>query len=139
MTEKDIAFKPGLRVVMLPRDANQYGSIFGGIIMGYIDQAAFIEARRHGNHRWVTVSMDRIDFKKPVLVGDVVAFRTATLRTGTSSVTVRVRVEAERYTTGDAVHVTEAEATMVSVNAAGKAIPFNSPPTVGPPAIQGTQ
>ncbi|MEE8246325.1 MAG: hotdog domain-containing protein, partial [Alphaproteobacteria bacterium] len=45
-----------LRVVMLPRDTNQYGTIFGGVILSYIDQAGFIEARRHGRHRWVTAS-----------------------------------------------------------------------------------
>jgi acyl-CoA thioesterase YciA len=119
-----------LRVVMMPRDANQYGSIFGGVILSYIDQAGFIEARRHGVHRWVTVSIDKVEFHAPVQVGDVVSFLTATERTGTSSVQVRVRVEAERYSTGDIIHVTEARMTMVSVNAACRPIPFNSPPTV---------
>ena len=50
---------------------------------------------------------------------------------------LRVRVEAERYTTGDTVHVTEARLTMVSVNAAGRPIPFNSRPTVGTVATSG--
>lgn len=127
-----------LRVVMMPRDANQYGSIFGGVILSYIDQAGFIEARRHGVHRWVTVSLDKVEFHAPVQIGDVVSFLTSTERTGTSSVTVRVRVEAERYSTGDVVHVTEATMTMVSVNAACRPIPFNSPPTVsGAVAISG--
>ncbi len=126
-----------LRVVMLPRDTNQYGTIFGGVILSYIDQAGFIEARRHGVHRWVTVSVDKVDFRAPVLVGDVVTFCTATERTGTSSVKVCIRVEAERYTTGEVILVTEARLTMVSVNSKGKAIPFASTPTVtideGPP------
>jgi acyl-CoA thioesterase YciA len=119
-----------LRVVMMPRDSNQYGSIFGGVILSYIDQAGFIEARRHGVHRWVTVTVDKVEFRAPVFVGDVVSFITCTDETGTSSVKVRVRVEAERYVTGDVVHVTEARMTMVAVNAAGKPIPFNSRPTV---------
>lgn len=127
---KDQQLHTALRVVMMPRDANQYGSIFGGVILSYIDQAGFIEARRHGVHRWVTVTIDRVVFHAPVQVGDVVSFLTRTEKTGTSSVQVRIRVESERYSTGDRVHVTEASMTMVSVNAACRPIPFNSPPTV---------
>ena len=59
------------------------------------------------------------------------SFLTHTESTGKSSVKVRVRVESERYATGDVVHVTEAHMTMVAVNATGKSIPFNSPPTIG--------
>jgi acyl-CoA hydrolase len=123
-------FQTALRVVMMPRDANNYGSIFGGVILSYIDQSGYIEARRHGTHRWVTASIDRVDFHAPVHVGDVVSFLTVTESTGTSSVKIRVRVEAERYATGEVAHVTEARMTMVAVNAAGKAIAFKSPPTL---------
>jgi len=119
-----------LRIVTLPRDTNHYGTIFGGVILGYIDQAGFVEARRHGAHRWVTASIDRVDFHAPVHLGDTVSFCTSTVRAGTSSVTVKVEVEAERYLTGDRVAVTSAQVTLVAVNAAGKPIPFNSPPTV---------
>jgi acyl-CoA thioesterase YciA len=132
-------FNPALRVVMMPRDSNNYGSIFGGVILSYIDQAGYIEARRHGTHRWVTASLDRVDFRSPVLMGDVVSFLTRTEQTGTSSVKVEVRVEAERFTTGDKVLVTDAHMTMVAVNAAGKAIPFNSPPTLGADPLAGTR
>lgn len=131
MSESAAKFQPALRVVMMPRDSNNYGSIFGGVILSYIDQAGYIEARKHGVHRWVTASLDRVDFRAPVLMGDVVNFLTRTEKTGTSSVTVEVRVEAERFTTGDTVLVTDAHMTMVAVNATGKAIPFNSPPTLG--------
>jgi acyl-CoA thioesterase YciA len=130
--ESHPSFQTALRVVMMPRDANNYGSIFGGVILSYIDQAGFIEARRHGTHRWVTASIERVDFKAPVFVGDVISLLTTTESTGTSSVKVLVRVEADRFTNRDIVHVTEARLTMVAINAAGKAIPFNSPPTVGP-------
>jgi len=128
---RDDELHTALRVVMMPRDTNQYGTIFGGVILSYIDQAGFIEARKHGVHRWVTASIDRVDFHAPVLTGDVVEFRTATERAGTKSVRVRIRVLSERYATGDTVHVTEATLTMVSINAAGQPIPFNSAPTVG--------
>lgn len=135
----DTSFNSALRVVMMPKDSNNYGSIFGGVILSYIDQAGYIEARRHGTHRWVTASLDRVDFRAPVLMGDVVSFLTRTEKTGTSSVKVEVRVEAERFTTGDKVLVTDAHMTMVAVNAAGKAIPFNSPPTLGAEAFPGTR
>ncbi len=129
MTNDEI--RPALRVVMMPRDTNAYGTIFGGVILSYIDQAGFIEARKHGRHRWVTVSVDQVDFHAPVMVGDVVSFNTQTRKTGRTSVTVCIRVLAERYLTGDTIEVTEATLTMVAVNASGKAIPFDSPPSMG--------
>lgn len=115
-----------LRVVTMPRDTNQYGTIFGGVILSYIDQAGFVEARHHGVHKWVTVAVDRVEFKQPVHLGDVVAFYTTTTRLGTTSVTVRVEVEAERYTDGSTVPVTEASITLVSVDAGGKPVPFRA-------------
>lgn len=117
-----------LRVVTMPRDTNQYGTIFGGVILSYIDQAGFVEARRHGAHKWVTVALDRVEFKQPVHLGDVVVCYTTTTRTGTRSVTIRVEVEAERYDSGQVVPVTEASITLVSVDAHGRPIPFRSPP-----------
>ncbi len=120
-----------LTVVMMPRDANPQGCIFGGVILSLIDQSGFIEARRHGTHRYVTVSIDRVDFHAAVHMGDVVRLETRVHRTGKSSIAMDVRVLAERYTTGDIVEVTTARMTMVAVNAAGKPIPINSAPTVG--------
>lgn len=120
-----------LRVVTMPKDTNQYGTIFGGVILSYIDQAGFVEARRHGQHKWVTVALDRVEFKHPVHLGDVVALYTTTTRLGSKSVTVKVEVEAERYSSGEIVGVTEASITLVSVDAAGRPIPFRSPGTTG--------
>lgn len=119
-----------LRVVTMPRETNIYGTIFGGVILSYIDQAGFVEARRHGAHRWVTASVDRVDFEAPVHTGDIVSLYTCTTRTGTKSVTVRVEVEAERYLTGETASVTSATITLVAVDANGRPIPFRSPPTV---------
>ncbi len=126
----NIALHSALRVVMMPRDTNQYGTIFGGVILSSIDQAGFIEARRHGQHRWVTVSIEAVQFTAPVFMGDVVSLLTCTESTGTRSVKVRVRVDSERYDTGAPVTVTEAKLTMVSVDAEGRPIPFDSPPSV---------
>ncbi len=118
-----------LSVIMMPRDANVLGTIFGGIILSYIDQAGFVEARRNGIHRWVTASIDKVDFEKPVFVGDVVRFITKTARTGRTSVGIEVVVEAERFNSGNRVVVTTATLTMVSVDEHGKSIPFDSPST----------
>ena len=112
-----------LRVLMMPRDTNHQGTIFGGIILAHIDQAGYVEARHHGLHRWVTASVDRVDFKAPVHVGEVVEFKTRTIRLGRTSVTVQVVVNAERMD-GTWAHVTEAQLTMVAVDEDGRSIPF---------------
>ncbi len=125
------AYINALRTIMLPRDTNQYGTVFGGVILSFIDQAGFIEARKHGLHRWVTVAIDRVEFKAPIHVGDVVSLNTRTIATGRSSVTVEVQVRSERYLTGEEVDVTHARMVMVSVDAHGQPVPFSSPPTVG--------
>src|SRR3954470_1365465 len=120
-----------LRIATLPRDTNHYGTIFGGVVLSYIDQAGFVEARRHGRHRWVTAALDRVEFKAPIHVGDVVNLYTTPKKFGTKSITILVEVEAERFTTAETVPVTAATMVMVAIDAAGKPIPFRSPPTVG--------
>lgn len=111
---------------MMPRDTNHYGTIFGGVILSYIDQAGFVEARHHGTHRWVTAAIDRVEFKAPVQVGDIVNFYGTTTREGTTSVTVHIEVEAEREADRQVVPVTAATLVMVSVDDSGKPIPFRS-------------
>lgn len=107
--------EPAIRVLMMPRDTNAHGTIFGGVILSYIDQAGAIEARRQGLQYMVTVSMDKVVFHEPVFVGDLVSFWTETLRIGTTSITTRVVVEAIRA--GDpAERVTVTEAQVVYVN-----------------------
>ena len=115
---------PAIRVIMLPRDTNGLGTIFGGIILSYLDLAGEIEARRHGRKRFVTVAMREVEFLAPVYVGDLVSFYTSTVRVGRTSVTVHVEVEAERrHGNGEIVKVTEAEVVYVAVDEAGKSIP----------------
>ncbi len=119
---------------MMPKDTNVQGTVFGGVILSLVDQAGFYEARLHGLHRWVTVSMDAIQFRRPVWPGDSVSLYTSTSRRGTTSVTIDVQVFAERFETGDLIQVTAASLTMVSVDAGGKPIPFESPPSMSTPA-----
>ena len=108
---------PAIRVVMLPKDTNALGTIFGGVILSYIDQAGAVEAHRHCSGRIVTVAMREVVFHAPVFVGDLVSFYTETTRLGRTSITVRVVVEAERRTRGAGrVKVTEAEVIYVHVD-----------------------
>jgi acyl-CoA thioesterase YciA len=116
---------PAIRVILLPRDTNAQGSIFGGVILSHIDLAGVTEARKHSAKRFVTVAMKEVVFKKPVYVGDTVSFYTKTKRLGTTSVTIRVEVEAQRWEDpSKSVGVTEAEITFVAIDELGKPIPI---------------
>ena len=109
--------KPAIRVLMMPRDTNPAGTIFGGVILSYMDQAGAEEAKCHGAEQVVTVGMKEVAFHEPVFVGDLVSFYTDHVRSGRSSVTVRVLVEAaRRWDREEIVKVTEAEITYVNVN-----------------------
>jgi acyl-CoA thioesterase YciA len=116
---------PAIRVLLLPKDTNVYGTIFGGVILSNIDLASAIEARKLGAHRYVTKAMHEVEFHEPVLLGDIVSFFTETVRVGRTSVTVRVLVEAERWgaSHGETVKVTEAEVVLVAVNDQGRPVP----------------
>lgn len=120
MTEPNItkSFRdPAIRITLLPRDTNSAGTIFGGVILSYIDMAGAIEAhRRTSMKRFVTVAMREVIFHKPVFVGDLVSFYAETVKIGTTSITVRVIVESERVGTGIEVRVTEAEVVYVAVD-----------------------
>ena len=113
---------PAIRITMLPRDTNSQGTIFGGVILSYIDMAGAIEAhRRTGMERFVTVAMREVIFHQPVFVGDLVSFYSETVKVGTTSITTRVVVEAERYgSPGVKARVTEAEVIYVAVDRDGK-------------------
>jgi len=134
--EKSGPFQPAIRVVMMPRDTNALGTIFGGIILSYIDQAGAIEGSRHVTGRLVTVAMNEVEFHAPVFVGDLVSFFTETVRRGRTSVTVRVTVEAQRRHSGkghelERVKVTEAQLTFVHVGEDGAPIPLADPGVEG--------
>ena len=118
--------QPAIRVIMMPKDTNALGTIFGGIILSYIDQAGAVEAHQHVNGRVVTVAMHEVEFHEPVFVGDLVSFYADTIRIGTSSVTVKVTVEAERRIRGRTrVKVTEAQVIYVHVDENSRPIPIS--------------
>jgi acyl-CoA thioesterase YciA len=109
--------EPSIRVVMMPKDTNAHGTIFGGVILSYIDQAAAVEAKHHGASFIVTVAMREVVFHQPVHVGDLVSFYTRLVRIGRTSITISVEVIAERGDPGgERVKVTEAEVTFVNLD-----------------------
>jgi acyl-CoA thioesterase YciA len=109
-----------IQVVMMPRDTNPLGSIFGGVILSYIDQAGAIGARREVHRAGgslpflVTVALNKVEFHQPVQVGDVVRFLTRVVRLGRTSITMSVTVEVERD--GAVLQVTEAEVVYVGID-----------------------
>ena len=109
-----------IQVMMMPRDTNPQGTIFGGVILSYIDQAGAIGARheiiRAGGPPplLVSVAMNRVEWKQPVLVGDVVRFLARLVRIGHTSITMQVHVEAERGR--EVLQVTEAEVVYVGID-----------------------
>src|SRR5215210_5883667 len=110
-----------IRLTMMPRDTNAHGTVFGGVILSYIDVAGGVESIRHTRHnRFVTVAMKEVIFHEPVFIGDLVSFYAKTLKVGYTSITVHVDVEAERFgTPGVVVKVTEAEVVFVAVDESG--------------------
>ncbi|MGH9317121.1 MAG: acyl-CoA thioesterase [Thermoanaerobaculia bacterium] len=117
--------EPSIRVVMLPKDTNAHGTIFGGVILSYIDQAAAVEAKQHGASFIVTVAMREVVFHQPVYVGDLVSFYTRLIRIGRSSITVGVDVVSESGEgQGERVKVTDAEVTFVNLDKDRRPIPI---------------
>lgn len=109
--------EPCIRVLMQPKHLNHHNTVFGGIVLAYIDQAGSIEAQRQAYHQYVTASIGKVDFKSPVFPGDVVSFYAKTTRIGRTSMSIKVDVFAEHTENNyQKVHVTEAELTYVAIN-----------------------
>lgn len=109
-----------LQTVMMPRDANPQGTIFGGVILSHIDMAGATGAKRLVIQAGgevpvlVTVAVNRVEFKDPVFVGDVVRCLVSLVKMGRTSITVKVTVEAERGV--QRFVVTEAEVVYVGID-----------------------
>ncbi len=116
--ESDQERNPAIRVVLLPRDTNSQGTIFGGIILSHIDLAGAVEAAKTTRQKVVTKAIKEVEFKAPVFVGEVVSFYATTLRVGTTSITVHVDVEVMREE--EVVEVTHADLTFVCVDKDGR-------------------
>jgi len=119
---------PAIRVVLMPKDTNAHGTIFGGVILSYIDIAAAIEARKHTPKKIVTKAMHEVVFVAPVFVGDIVSFYTELVRIGRTSITIKVLVEADRIKQPqECARVTEAEVVYVAVDDNRRPVPIRDP------------
>ncbi len=109
-----------LSEVMMPIYANHYGSVHGGTILKLVDEAAFVAATKHARKNVVVASMDSIEFRHPVNIGDLLTLRAAIFYTGRTSMEVEVTIEAEKIKEGRKVYIGSAYLTMVALGANGK-------------------
>jgi len=117
--------EPSIRVIMMPKDTNAYGTIFGGVILSFIDQAGAVEAKRHGAEFIVTVAMREVVFHEPVYVGDLVSLYTRLVKVGRTSITIAVEVFSQPGEgIGNRVRVTEAEVTYVNLDKNRRPMPI---------------
>lgn len=114
--------------IMMPQHANNLGHVFGGVILSMMDRTAAVAAIRHARKSCVTVSIDRVDFREPIHLGDLVIMRASVNFAGRTSVEVGVRVEAEDLITGVRRHTNSCYMTFVAVDPDGRPIPV--PPVV---------
>jgi acyl-CoA thioesterase YciA len=117
---------PAIRVTAMPADANAYGDIFGGWLMGLMDSAAGLFAARYSKGRAVTVAMDGMQFHLPVKVGDEVSIYASLLRVGRTSMTIFTDAWRRERTSETFEKVTEATFTFVAVDDTGR------PRAIGP-------
>ena len=112
--------------LMMPQHANVLGHVFGGVILAMMDTAAAVAAFRHARNNCVTVSIDRVDFREPIHVGDLVVMKASVNYVGRTSLEVGVRVEAEEMTTGHRRHTNSCYLTFVAIDRNGR--PIDVPP-----------
>lgn len=108
--------------LMMPHHANNLGHVFGGVMLSMMDKTAAVAAFRHCRLNVVTASIDRVDFREPIHVGDLVVMKASVNNVGTTSMEVGVRVEAEELLTGRRRHTNSCYLTFVAVDRNGKPI-----------------
>lgn len=118
--------------LMMPQHANVMGNVFGGVLLGLVDKVAAVAAVRHARRPCVTVSVDRVDFREPILVGELVTAFGRVNFAGRTSMEVGVKVIAENILTGDRRHTNSCYLTYVALDDDGK-------PTGVPPVIPETE
>ena len=108
--------------LMMPHHANNLGHVFGGVMLSMMDKTAAVAAFRHCRMNVVTASIDRVDFREPIYVGDLVVMKASVNFVGRTSMEVGVRVEAEELLTGRRRHTNSCYLTFVAVDRNGRPI-----------------
>jgi acyl-CoA hydrolase len=108
--------------MMLPQHSNNLGLVFGGVILGMMDMASAVSAIRHARTTCVTASVDRVDFREPIHLGDLVIMKCSVNYVGRTSMEVGVRVEAEDLQTGNRRHTNSCYLTFVAIDRNGRPV-----------------
>jgi acyl-CoA hydrolase len=106
--------------IMMPQHANNLGHVFGGVILSMMDRTAAVSAIRHARNTCVTVSIDRVDFREPIHLGDLVIMKASVNYAGRTSMEIGVRVECEDLITGKRRHTNSCYLTFVAVDRNGR-------------------
>jgi acyl-CoA hydrolase len=109
--------------IMMPQHANNLGHVFGGVILSMMDRTAAVAAIRHARNDCVTVSVDRVDFREPIHLGDLVIMKASVNFVGRTSMEVGVRIEAENLRTGERRHTNSCYLTFVAIDSNGRPVP----------------
>lgn len=111
--------------LVLPEHINHYGFLFGGYLLQWIDEFAYITATvEFSGLRFVTVAMEDVQFKRRIVVGEVLRFAVDRVRTGTTSVQFRVRAHGLVVAPDPKEVLFETSITFVNVDAAGNKTPL---------------
>ena len=108
--------------LMMPQHSNNLDHVFGGVILSMMDTSAAVSAIRHARTNCVTVSVDRVDFREPIHLGDLVIMKCSVNFVGRTSMEVGVRVEAENLQTGSRRHTNSCYLTFVAVDRNGRPV-----------------
>src|SRR5687768_17896043 len=108
--------------IMMPQHANNLGHVFGGVILSMMDRTSAVAAIRHARSDCVTVSVDRVDFREPIHLGELVIMKASVNFVGRSSMEVGVRIEAENLVTGERRHTNSCYLTFVAIDGAGRPV-----------------
>lgn len=108
---------------MMPQHANVIGHVFGGVVLSMMDTTAAVSAIRHARVVCVTVSVDRVDFREPIHVGELLIMKSSVNFVGRTSMEIGVRVETENLLTGVRRHTNSCYMTFVAVDRNGRPVP----------------
>jgi acyl-CoA hydrolase len=108
--------------IMMPGQANNLGHVFGGVVLAMMDKAAAVAAIRHSRSACVTASIDRVDFREPIHLGDLIVMKASVNYVGRTSMEVGVRVEAEDLQSGNRRHTNSCYLTFVAVDKGGRPV-----------------
>lgn len=124
MTDKTVRqSQTEMSQLMMPGHINLAGTVYGGVIVSIADSVAYVCAARHAGPICVTVSIDQVDFREPVRIGELLTFKASVNFVGRTSMEIGIRIEAEDLKTGQRRHTNSCYFTMVALDKNGRPTP----------------